>query len=236
MTAIVAVALAGMFTFLKPIHQKNEAVYNKRAILSAVADQLPKPLAELSDDEVQQVFDKQIDQKVLNMQGNIVSESDVMAAGYPRGKAEDLDMKRERKKSDAERLLPFYTFVKESGEKYYIISVRGNGLWDEIWGNIAMEDDLKTIAGVAFDHAAETPGLGAEIKDNPAWAAKFEGLNVYDATGSFRPIDVMKGSIPDDTKYQVDAITGATITSVGVEEMMDRGIKYYEPYFEKIKS
>jgi Na+-transporting NADH:ubiquinone oxidoreductase subunit C len=236
MTAIVAIALAGMFTGLKPIHEQNAAVYSKRAILTAVADQLSKPLDQLSDEEVQAVFNNQIEQKVLDMKGNEVSEEAVMATGYARGKAEDLNLKNERKKSDADRLLPFYTFTKEDGTKYYIISVRGNGLWDEIWGNVAMESDLKTIAGVAFDHAAETPGLGAEIKDNPAWAAKFEGKTLYNESGDFRPLDVTKSAVPEDSKYQIDAITGATITAVGVEEMMDRGIRYYEPYFNKIKS
>lgn len=235
MTALVAVALAGMFTFLKPIHQANEAVYNKRAILTAVEQQLSTPLATLSDEQVQEIFDNQIEQKVVDMNGNVLSEEDVIATGYPRGKAEDLDMKAERKKSDTDRLLPFYTYTTEKGEKYYIVSVRGNGLWDEIWGNIALGEDLTTIRGVAFDHAAETPGLGAEIKDNPAWANKFVGKSFY-ADGMFRPIEVVKGAIPEGSDYQVDAITGATITAVGVEEMLDRGLKYYEPYFEKLKS
>lgn len=236
MTTIVAVVLASMFTFLKPIHQENEAVYNKRAILTALAEQLPTPLPSMSDEQVQEIFYTQIDQKVLDMNGEVVSESDVIAKGYPRGKAEDLDMKAERKKSDTERLLPFYTYTAESGEKFYVVSVRGNGLWDEIWGNIALGEDLTTIKGVAFDHAAETPGLGAEIKDNPAWANKFVGKSFYDDSGIWRPIEVIKGAIPEGSDYQVDAITGATITAKGVEEMLDRGLQYYEPYFEQIKS
>ena len=236
MTSLVSVILAGMYTFLKPIHQKNEAVYNKRAILTAVADQLSKPLGQLSDTDVQTIFDNQIEQVVVDLKGNVVTPEQVMGSGYARGRAEDLDMAKERKKPDSEKLLPFYTFTKDGGDKYYIISVRGNGLWDEIWGNIALQDDLKTIAGVAFDHKAETPGLGAEIKDNPAWAQKFVGKTLYDVEGDFRPLQVIKGEPPAGSQYQIDAITGATITAVGVEEMMDRGIRYYEPYFNKIKS
>lgn len=235
MTALVALTLASMYTFLKPIHKANEAVYNKKAILTAVADQFSTPLSSMNDEQVKAVFEKQIDQKVLDMKGNILSEEEVKSRGYARGKAENLDMKKERKKPEGERMLPFYTFTNEKGEKTYILSVRGNGLWDEIWGNIAMQPDLNTIAGVAFDHAAETPGLGAEIKDNPGWGAKFAGLTIYDEKGQFRPIDVTKGVVPEDTKYQVDAITGATITANGVEEMLDRGLRYYEPYFNKIK-
>lgn len=234
MTAIVALSLAFLFFGLKPIHMKNEAVYNKKAILSAVAEQLPVEFSKISDEEVSDIFNNDVEQMVLDMQGNVLTPEQVAAAGYPGGKAEDVDMKQEKKKPEADRILPLYVYTTDSGEKYYIVSVRGNGLWDEIWGNIALKQDLSTIAGVAFDHVSETPGLGAEIKDNPSWKAQFKGKEIYDESGKFTSIDIVKGGARDDNPHAVDGLTGATITANGVDAMLERGLKYYEPYFEKI--
>lgn len=213
---------------------KNEAVYNKKAILSAVAEQLPVEFSKISDEEVSDIFNNDVEQMVLDMQGNVLTPEQVAAAGYPGGKAEDVDMKQEKKKPEADRILPLYVYSTDSGEKYYIVSVRGNGLWDEIWGNIALKQDLSTIAGVAFDHVSETPGLGAEIKDNPSWKAQFKGKEIYDESGKFTSIDIVKGGARDDNPHAVDGLTGATITANGVDAMLERGLKYYEPYFEKI--
>lgn len=234
MTTIVAVVLALMSTGLKGIHDKNEAVYNKRAILASVSSQLGTDLAKLSDDDVQKIFNEQIEQKVIDLKGNEISKEQVIAAGYKGGMAEHIDMSKERKKPETDRLFPMYVFKKADGKKLYIVSVRGNGLWDEIWGNVALDEDLNTIAGVSFDHKAETPGLGAEIKDNAAFPAAFVGKKLYDETGAYKSVDVVKGGV-SMPNHQVDAISGATITTVGVGEMMIRGIKYYEPSFSNIK-
>jgi Na+-transporting NADH:ubiquinone oxidoreductase subunit C len=190
-----------------------------------------KSAADLSDPEVQEVFDKQIAQLVLNMDGQEVGEPEVLAHGHKGGTAEYVDMAKERKRPEAERLLPLFIYDDE-GKKYYIVSVRGSGLWDEIWGNIALEDDYNTIAGTAFDHKGETPGLGAEIKDNPGFPAQFIGKKIYSPDGTYTSIVVMKAGAMNP-RYQVDGISGATITGNGVSEMLYRGIKYYLPYFNK---
>ena len=123
-----------------------------------------------------------------------------------------------------------------SGKTYYITAVRGKGLWDEIWGSIALEEDFKTIAGVSFDHAAETPGLGAEIKDNSAWVSQFTGKSIYNDAGEFVSILVRKGGAIPGNPHQVDAITGATITGDGVTKMWEKGLVQYEPYFATLKA
>ena len=232
MTALVAVVLAGMNTLLKATHDKNEAVYNKRAILSAVNDFLPKNVDELEDNEVEDIFSK-INQTVVKVDGSIVSQEEVIAAGYKEGTASSIDMGKERKKDVDEQILPAYVFNGDDGKKYYIVTVRGKGLWDEIWGNIALESDLNTIAGVAFDHTGETPGLGAEIKDNKDFYTQFKGKKIYE-DGKFRSVFVRKGGAKDPV-YEVDGISGATITADGVTEMLDRGLRYYEPYFKSLK-
>lgn len=225
LTAVVALMLTGYRQFTKDNADLNEDIFNKRAILLAVQDYLGEGLKvdDLSNQEVLDIFDKQIEQKVINMQGQEV----------PGQKAEDVDMAQERKKPESDRLLPLFIFNKD-GQKYYIISVRGNGLWDEIWGNIALKSDLETIAGASFDHKGETPGLGAEIKDNPAFPGQFPGKKLYDEKGKYISVKVRKGGAVDKT-HEVDGITGATITSDGVTEMLYRGIKYYEPYFNDLR-
>src|SRR5690606_7287922 len=119
-----------------------------------------------------------------------------------------------------------YVYAGDDGKKFFILSVRGSGLWDEIWGNVALEEDLRTLAGASFDHKGETPGLGAEIKDNPAFSAQFLGKTIYDQTGEFTSVTVRKGGAKDPAN-EVDGISGATITCNGVTEMLDRGIQYY---------
>ena len=224
LTSVVAVALTGLREATKEKAAQNELIFNKRAILSAVNDYLPdgKSVSGLSDKDVIDLFEQQVQQVVLDMNGQVV---DGMLA-------EDVDMAKEQKKPEAQRLLPLYIY--DSGnDKFYIVSVRGSGLWDAIWGNVALKSDLNTIAGAAFDHAGETPGLGAEIKDNPNFAEQFKGKEIYDG-GAYVSVAVRKGNVAN-TIHDVDGISGATVTSLGVSEMLYRGIHYYEPYFESLR-
>jgi Na+-transporting NADH:ubiquinone oxidoreductase subunit C len=99
---------------------------------------------------------------------------------------------------------------------------------------VALKSDLNTIAGATFDHKGETPGLGAEIKDNPSFAEQFEGKEIYESDGDYVSIKVRKGGARDP-KHEVDGISGATVTADGVSEMLYRGLKYYQPYIDKVK-
>jgi len=235
MTVVVAFVLALMVSGLKDVHTENEAVYNKKGILSAVSEILGKDINAMSSKEVQQIFDSQMEQYVINAQGETLTPEQVSAAtGGAAKKAEDLDLAKEAKKPEADRMHPVFVFTAADQKKYTIIYTRGKGLWDEIWGYIALESDFNTIAGEAFDHKGETPGLGAEIKDNKAWYSQFTGKKLYNDSGEFKSVSVVKGGIKDKD-HQVDAISGATITANGVDEMLKRGVRYYEPYIQKNK-
>lgn len=225
MTTLAALMLAGMLYVTEPAALKAEAVFNKRAILSAVEKQLPKPLGEIPDEEVLNIFSSQVEQHVVNVQGEEVAGE----------MAEKINLAQEKKKPEANRLLPVFIFKDSKDNKFFIFSVRGSGLWDEIWGFVALESDLNTIAGISFDHKAETPGLGAEIKDNPAFPAQFFGKKIYNEQGDLVAVQVRKGGIADPM-HDVDAISGATITGNGVTEMLQRGLGAYEPYIQKVKS
>ncbi|MFN7118103.1 MAG: NADH:ubiquinone reductase (Na(+)-transporting) subunit C [Saprospiraceae bacterium] len=225
MTIVSSLALAGMFYATKPAADKNEVAFNKRAILSAVGTHLDKPLDQMNDQEVLDVFAKQMEQLVLNMKGEV--QEGMLA--------EKVDLAQEKKKPEADRLLPLYIFTAKDGKKYYLLSMRGNGLWDEIWGTLALEEDLNTVAGASFDHKGETPGLGAEIKDNPTFPAQFINKRVYTDAGEFVSVIVRKGGAVNKTS-EVDAISGATITSDGVTRMIKKGLENYMPYLDKLKA
>lgn len=233
MTVIVALVLSLLVSGLKDTHTENESVYNKKGILSAVTQQLGKDIATMSNQDVQSLFANKIEQKVINMKGDLVSPEDVKKATGANSPV-DIDWGKESKKPEAERFLPVFTYKADDNKEYNILYVRGKGLWDEIWGYIALESDWNTIAGEAFDHKGETPGLGAEIKDNKAWYGQFTGKKIYDASGNYQSISVVKGGVKIKD-HQVDAISGATITGNGVDEMLYRGLKYYEPYISKNK-
>ena len=224
MTIIAGLILSGMFYATEPIAKKNAAVFKKRAILSSIGSMLENPLAQMSDDDVMELFNTKMEQKVLNMNGE-VAQTEI--------KAENLSLAAEAKKDEASRKLPLFTFDSKEG-KVNIIAVYGNGLWDKVWGYIALKADNKTIAGTSFDHKGETPGLGAEIKDDPTFSYRFIGKTIMDKAGKYTSVQVVKKV--NNAEHEVDGIGGATLTGNGVSEMLNRGIKYYLPYFEKNKN
>lgn len=234
MTVLVALVLSLMYTGLKPIHDKNEAVYAKKAILSALGDNLATPISELSNDQIQDLFKNQVVQRVYDTKGNLLTPEQVEAKGYVGGLAENIDMVADFKKPAGERLLPVYIY-DNNGKKSYVVSVRGKGLWDAIWGNIALKDDLNTIVGVDFDHKGETPGLGAEIKDNAGWKKQFIGKQLFNNDGEYVSVDIIKGGVKAPSAHKVDGISGATITADGTAEMLQRGLKAYVPIIKGLK-
>lgn len=221
-TLVVAVALSSMSEGLKPLKDKNELVYKKKEILGCVlpADQIKA----MTDLQVEETFNLKIVQVIVNSEGKVL-ESETSAL--------NIDLKKEKSKNLEERMLPLFIYQGDDS-KQYILPVRGNGLWDAIWGFVAVKEDINTIAGVSFGHAGETPGLGAEIKDNANWKAKFIGKKLYTNQGDFVSVTVKKGTITDP-EHQVDAISGSTITGDGVSEMMYNDIKNYLPYLKSIK-
>lgn len=138
-------------------------------------------------------------------------------------------VKKEIEEVSSERKLPVFVLEKESGT-YYVFPLQGKGLWGPIWGFISLEDDMNTIYGAVFDHKTETPGLGAEITES--WFEDtFIGKKLYQ-DGNFRSVEVIKGGADDDNLYGVDAISGGTITSKGVEAMVYDCLISYENFFE----
>ena len=110
-----------------------------------------------------------------------------------------------------------YYECRVDGQRKYVFPLKGMGLWGGISGFIAVDADLDTVYGAYFNHESETAGLGAEIKDSQAWQEQFRGKRIADADGRVTLAVVKK---VDDAATQVDAVTGATLTSDGVSAML----------------
>ncbi len=128
-------------------------------------------------------------------------------------------------------------FVRRPGAEkiqQVVLPVYGKGLWGTLYGYLAMKNDLETIQGITFYQHKETPGLGGEV-DNPRWKAQWEGRKLYDDSGQPAAL-VFKGPAPSDNPYAVDGLSGATITSRGVTNLLrywasDDG---YGPFLSKL--
>ena len=225
MTVLVALMLAGFRTLTAEAAATNEDVFNKREILATVADPLEKagkPIGSLTDAQVLDLFKNDVEQVIVNNAGEVITDRDFAS----------VDLAAEYKLPEDQRVYPINIFtIGDNKDKYYVFSVRGNGLWDAIWGNIALASDLNTVTGASFDHAGETPGLGAEIKDNAGWKSQFKGKQIY-AGDKFVSVLVRKGGAVDE-QHEVDGLSGATITSDGVTKMLYNGLKAYQPYIEE---
>ena len=116
------------------------------------------------------------------------------------------------------------------GKKKYVFPLKGMGLWGGISGFISVDDDLNTIFGAYFNHESETAGLGAEIKDSQAWQEKFQGKKICNDKGDIAIAVVKKVENPAS---EVDCVTGATLTSNGVSDMLRDGLKEYLEKVEK---
>lgn len=162
-------------------------------------------------------YDKFIEAYVVNAEGEVVSTD----AAATLQKLFDLPT------SFAAGEFPVFE-NKENGE--VVVPLTGKGLWDDIWGYIALEADMNTIKGAIFDHAGETPGLGAEIA-TAKYQAQFPKKQIYN-NGEFVGVEVVKGGAKEGDLHAVDAVTGGTKTSDGLENMIKNCLRCYDAFFK----
>ena len=216
MVIIVAAALAYAAIGLKPFQDSNIVLEKKQNILSSVGITIDRENAEAKYSEY---IKSEI---VLNNKGEEVE-----------GSAFDIDLSKEMKKDVNTQLLPLF-ISQIDGATSYIIPLRGKGLWGPIWGFIALKDDLTTVYGAVFDHKGETPGLGTEI-NQPFFQEPFAGKTIFEGL-NFTSIKVVKVGYSKGDMHAVDGISGGTITSDGVTDMLSERLSMYLAYFEKIKA
>lgn len=215
MVIAVATLLAMAATMLQPRQQKNLEIDKKKSMLESIGVASTQLTTE-------SLYEKYINESyVLNLKGEKVEGVDAFR----------VVLKDEQKKPPEEQYLPVFKAVPDDGEKVIIIPVEGKGLWGPVWGYISLRSDMNTIYGATFDHKGETPGLGAEINTTP-FESMFIGKKLFEAD-KFVSIGVLKGGAKDDDLHNVDAISGGTITSKGLEKMLVDCLAKYNDYLLK---
>lgn len=208
---IVAFLLAFVSQALKPMQDANVALDKKKQILNSL--------------NIRDLNDAQADAKykeVIVADRVIDEKGKVLLPGTSGG--EDAGFKLESKDYKEGKLALYICRV--NGETKYVVPVYGMGLWGPISGYIALNADKSTVYGVYFNHESETAGLGAEIKDNKAWQEKFQGKKLF-KNGDDKTIALSVEKKVEDPTTQVDAVTGATLTSNGVRDMLHEALGKY---------
>ncbi len=215
MVIIVATLLSLAATVLQPRQLKNLEIEKKKSMLESIG--IPSVRATTED-----LYDKYINQSfVLNSNGELVDSIEAF----------NVVLAVEQKKPLDQQYLPVFKAKADDGEDLTILPVQGKGLWGPIWGYVSLKPDLNTIYGVTFDHKGETPGLGAEI-NTTSFESMFPGKKLFDAD-KFVSIGVIKGGASPGDPHDVDAISGGTITSKGLEKMLLDCLGKYDDYLIK---
>ena len=212
---IVAFLLAFLSGILKERQDDNVRLDKKRQILSSLnIDTRGQNIAEL--------YAKYIKEDIIvNSNGEQIADK----GGF------DIDIRAENARRLEDRKLPVY-IAEVDGNTKYILSVRGKGLFGAIWGYIALDADRNTIFGTYFSHEGETPGLGAGIS-NRDFQERFIGKRILNQSGQFVSVAVRKIGRIAEGQDQVDAISGGTMTSNGVDEMLRNGLGQYAAFLKK---
>jgi len=224
MVIVVGTLLALVSMGLKDKQNQNAENKKRMDILGAIK-------VEATRENAAQIFEQYVKEAyVINFEGNKV-DGDISAFTVDIQKDY-----RDRELAEENKYFPVYKCEKD-GKTLYVVPMVGKGLWGPIWGFIALESDYKTIFGAKFDHKSETPGLGAEI-NQPEFQKRFTevyGQRIVDSS-SKKYFEILKGGSVPVSKNQVDGITGGTITSKGVEEMINRTFIIYFNHFSGLQS
>lgn len=235
---VCSVIVSTAAVVLRPAQQENRAMDVKRNILAAAGMLNP-------GDDVESEFER-VRPRLVNLEtGEFTEEVDLET--YDQMKAlKDSNLSQNLTKDQdlakigrVEKYAKVYFAENDEGEQILILPVRGYGLWSTLYGFLALEGDYKTVTGLGFYEHGETPGLGGEV-DNPRWKALWAGKEVFDESGDVA-IEIIKGSVGADTaqpEHKVDGLSGATLTSQGVENLLKfwLGEDGYGPFLENLKN
>ena len=231
MVIIVGSILAFLASGLSERIKENERFEKQQNILYAMGVNENTPdsgVNRIPTDVVEAKFTETIKEQFILVNGEVQKDDQAFL----------IDVKKEMAalKTGGEARLPIFVGDKD-GKETYILPVYGKGLWDAIWGFISVDENM-VVQGVYFDHKAETPGLGANIKMR-FFMDDFIGESVLDGN-SYAGINVSKTNndpLNDDKEdNEVDALAGATITGNGVAAMIKETLKAYKPYLETIRT
>lgn len=231
MVLVVGSLLASAASGLKDRIDENKRLEKQQNILYAmgVNDNEGNSAVFVSTDKVAGEFEKYITEQLVIQDGKVTKDDQAYL----------IDVKKEKalaKEEGYSRRLPLFV-GKKDGKAFYIAPIRGKGLWDAIWGYVAMDEDM-VVQGAYFDHKGETPGLGANIKQR-FFMDDFIGEHLM-KDGTFKGITISKSNADpknkDKTDNEIDAIAGATITGDGVTAMIKGDLRLYLSYFKNLKN
>ena len=232
LVVIVGTLLAAIDSSLKDKIRINKILEKQQNILYAIGinENEGNSVNFIAADKAEQEFNKYITKQIY-IQGDQVIEDD---------KAYLIDVKKQKalaKDPSHKRKLPLFIANKD-GRNLYVAPIRGKGLWDAIWAYVSVDENM-IIRGIYFDHKAETPGLGANIKQR-FFMDDFIGESLLDTRGNFKGVTVSKTNLDpkNEDKYdnEVDAIAGSTITGDGVTAMIRSDLSLYQPYFNSLNN
>jgi len=213
---------------LKDKQAANVAFEKRQFILTTFMG--AEAIGAMKPEEVNKVYDEKVKSSVVDFNGKVLDMQ-----------PDDLELVKEYKKPIEERLLPVYTITGSEGLEYVVLPTYGFGLWDNIWGYVALEKDMNTIKGIVFDHKGETPGLGARITTDEI-QTRYEGKTIRDESGELVSVTMMKGengggeksvSAFEGKPHKVDGMSGATLTGNGINDMLSDYFKAYNNYFKQ---
>lgn len=235
---VCALFVAGSAVSLKDRQQRNALVDKQKNVLSVAG--LMAAGDDLSALEVEKLFEESIRPRVIDLKtGEVDTETDAKA--YDQRKAAKDPDQSERAPENAAKVLRLpnkglvYEVVRNGQVESVIVPIEGMGLWSVLYGYIALDPDIQTIRGITYYEQGETAGLGGEV-ENPRWKALWPGRKAFDDRGNVK-IKVKKGAAgpPEEAPYEVDGLSGATITSRGVTNMLHfwLGENGFGPYLAK---
>lgn len=231
MVLVVGAVLSFVSLSLKPRQVQNAIEKEMMSILGSAG-------VETTRDNAETDFYEYITERiVLNSKGEVLETREGSIDPDDPEEPFNVDVKKEfrdPKMKGEDKNYPLY-IAHINGEEVAVIPMVGKGLWGPIWGYVALKSDFSTVYGATFDHQGETPGLGAEIRGK-SFQSEFAGKEIYNDNGELVSITVAKGQADPNDVHAVDGITGGTITSKGVQEMLKRTFTVYDSYFEKNKT
>lgn len=234
LTIVLGGLLSGTSVVLKPLQDKQIELDTKKKILGAVD---PASVVGKTSDEILAFYKARVTSTVVDINGEPM-ETDAKGNKLV---AEKIDFQKNHNKfkKDVEaRPYPVFMYMKEdgSGVEAYVFPMFGAGLWDWISGFVAVDADLNTLKGVAFDHKSETPGLGARITEE-AVKSRYVGKKIFGDNGDLLSVSMVKGEKGEPLDdHHIDGMSGATLTGKGVNAMLKDYFGYYSTYIEKTKT
>ena len=231
MTVLIGGAMSLTSVFLKPAQDKQVELDTKKKILGAVMDISTFNTPE----EILNLYKARVKSVVVDIEGEIIATDE---KGNPLI-AEKVNAQKNHKIDREERLYPIYMILNELDPNVveaYVFPMFGLGLWDWISGYVALESDLNTVKGVAFDHKGETPGLGARITEEKVRNRYKENKKIFSDAGNLESITMVKGEgITGLSMHEVDGLSGATITAKGVNKMLKEYLGCYQNFIMNTK-